>query len=135
MNKEQFEFIKSIAVRVIPFGFTNEVANYIGCQFALESNFGNSKLVRESNNYCGMKTPLVRISCASNLGSKDTFAKYHSLADCITDFMLRHQYFKPLSYIRKQLGDYKYFLKDSCYCPEKDYIKKIDVIYTQFLNY
>lgn len=135
MIKLQFEFIKSIAELVIPFGFTSEVANYIGCQFALESKYGMSKLARENFNFCGMKTPLVRISCACNLGSKDTFAKYHSLADCVTDFMLRHQYFKPLSYIRKQLGDYKYFLKDSCYCPEKDYIKRIDVIYQQFLNY
>lgn len=134
MEKYQIQFIEKVCSKLACFNFDYEVRLFIACQFALESFYGLSSLAVKSHNYCGMKTPLVRISTADNAGvvsPKDTFARYAGLDWCVCDFVLCLQYHKPLSDIRSSVQSYQNFIK-SWYCPEKDYLFKINLIYNQF---
>lgn len=134
MTEEKIEFIKKVALLLTCYHFSKEVATFVGCQFALESNFGLSKLAIDNKNYCGMRNPLVRISVANHAGDPNYhWAIYDNLSCCVLDFVLCIQYHKPLSVDYTILNHYKSFIK-SWYCPEKDYLKKIEVIYNQFIN-
>lgn len=117
---------------LVRYHFNDDVSTWFAALFALESNFGNSALAKTHCNYCSMKLPRVRISVATNFGLEEVWASYKDLFDCILDFVLWLQYQKPL---RKELEKpellYSYFRK---YCPEKDYIDKINRIYSQFKN-
>lgn len=135
MTKEQHDFITRVSNYLVSvFHFNNEVADFIGCQFALESAFGSCDLAKLYHNYCGMKVPLYRLSCADNFGDVNrTFAHYPSFESCIADYVLWLQYQKPL---RKELDSLQLFpsiIRN--YCPSKDYIKSIKSIYQQFKNY
>lgn len=129
---EKYSFLSEVRAWVKTFGFTEDVAFFIACQFALESDFGNSVLVHKYHNYCGMRCPLVRLSTALNAGdASSTWASYYSLADCVTDFILCLQYHRPLSDIKDNIAAYCRFIS-RFYCPERDYISKINTIYSQF---
>ena len=79
-----------------------------------------------------MKVPYVRISNCLNYASSDTFAEYTLWTDCLLDLVLWIQYQRPL---RKQLDDVNLIPSVfKSYCPEKDYINKIQSIYQQFKN-
>ncbi|HVP63493.1 MAG TPA: glucosaminidase domain-containing protein [candidate division Zixibacteria bacterium] len=63
-------------------------------QAALESNFGQSRLSRESNNYFGLKAHGARTSvamrtkecdCAGEHSTRARFAVYDSMEDCFED--------------------------------------------------
>ena len=98
MEQKKQTFIFSICDSLRKYNLTNEVKIFIACQFALESNFGTSQLARNRNNFCGMKTPLVRISSANNAGKPlEAYASYSSLNDCVDDYMLCIQYHRPMS--------------------------------------
>lgn len=134
MTEEKTEFIEKVATCLQYYHFSEEVANFVGCQFALESNFGLSNLAIDNKNYCGMRNPLVRISVAVHAGDPNYhWASYDSLISCVLDFVLCLQYHKPLSIDYSILNNYKFFIK-SWYCPEKDYLKKVEAIYNQFIN-
>lgn len=131
MTTEQFNFIDYFRhLFVSCYHFNDDVSIWFASLFALESNYGNSLLAKEHNNLCSMKCPKVRISVCSNFGSDDIWATYVSHTICVLDFVLWLQYQRPL---RKELESpellYSYFRK---YCPEKDYISKINRIYQQF---
>lgn len=134
MEKNRKLFVQTVSkFLVVHFNFCQEVADFIGCQFALESGFGNSRLCLEDNNYCGMKRSLVRISTrlrGESFESK-TFSVYLTLEDCIIDFVLLLQYRRPLSTNLDTIAHYCAFIK-GWYCPERDYIDKIQSIYSQF---
>lgn len=135
MTKEQFEFIRSVKSSVIQYGFSEDVAAFIGSQFALESAFGTSSLARRQSNYCGMKTPLVRLSVADNQGvSSDTWAEYSGLEWCVCDFVLCLQYYRPGSDIKDKISAYSRFIS-RFYCLDRDYVSKIESIYSQFKNF
>lgn len=135
MTKEQFSFIRSIASSLIQYGFTEEVANFIGCQFALESSYGMSDLARRNSNFCGMKTPMVRLSVADNQGdASSVWADYSGLEWCICDFVLCLQYHRPYSDIKDNVNAYCRFIS-RFYCPERDYITKIQTIYSNFKSF
>lgn len=131
----KFLFLDHVSSLLKRFGFSDDVSYFIACQFALESDFGNSHLVQQYRNYCGMLCPMVRLTTAFNAGDGSaTWASYHDLDDCVTDFILCLQYHRPLSDIKYNVVAYCRFISPF-YCPERDYISKINSIYTQFKNY
>lgn len=114
--------------------FPVDVCDYIGCLFSLESSFGTSNLALDFNNYCGMKNPLVRISSAMYAGRSGEgyfWAEYSSLNSCVVDFLLCLQYHRPKSSDYDTVEHFSRFIS-GFYCPECDYITKINSIYSQF---
>ena len=101
-----------------------DVRDFIICQFALESNFGKSRLAHDCNNYCGMRYPRVRISSICELDDRSGFAKYPDIYHCIADYFLCLQYHRPISSDWENLNHFKSFIK-KFYCPEKDYLERI----------
>lgn len=135
MNHYQFNFIQNVSsILQEHFRLKEEVADFIGCQFALESSYGESSLVKTHSNYCGMKTPLVRVSVALNYRDLfDKWARYSSLLNCIYDFMFCLAYHKPLTSTFETIKHYSDFIRN-WYCPENSYIPKINQIYQSFLQ-
>lgn len=133
MNKEHFDFVTKVSGLVVRYTqFPKEVCFWIGCQFALESAFGTSHLALENNNYCGMKNPLVRISTALHAGDAIYhWAQYDDLDSCVVDYLLCVQYHRPVSFDYDNIKRYSRFVS-KFYCPERDYIDKINLIYQQF---
>lgn len=137
MTTKQLDFIREISLK-FPF-FSQEVSLFIACQFALESNYGSSRLATECNNYCGMKSPRVRFSTEiypylSSDVHGDYFAEYDSIDDCVTDYVIWLAFSR---FTQRDMSDVQLFcnkLKRSGYCPEPDYITRIFVIYRQFLD-
>lgn len=129
MDQKKIDFISSFWKHLNAFHcFTDDVRDFIACQFALESNFGESSLAQSCYNLSGMKHPLVRPT--TSIHAYNGFATYGSVTSCVVDYVLWISYRKPL---RKELEDinlFKGILKN--YCPEKDYIDKINKIYSQF---
>lgn len=136
MEDYKIKFIKKVAdiLRSV-YHVSSDVADYIGCQFALESAFGRSPLALNHHNYCGMKCPLVRVSVADNYQNQsDKWAYYSSLEQCICDFMFCLCYHQPLFTAFESISQYTFFIK-GWYCPENSYINKIQSIYTQFIKH
>lgn len=136
MKKEQFDFIKKVSsiLRSV-YHVHDEVADFIGCQFALESYFGRSSLAVNHHNYCGMKTPQVRVSVANNFqNTVDKWADYSSLEQCICDYMLCLSYRRASSFVFESINHFVNF-KKGWYCPDESYMDKISLIYVQFKNY
>lgn len=106
-----------------------DVAEYIACQFALESNFGNSKLAKEQNNITGMRRPLVRPTCS--LDTQTHFATYQNQSFGVLDFLLCLSFHKLQAYNLDTIKHYK-AATEKWYCPERDYHTKIQFIYSQF---
>ena len=136
MNRENYLYIKDIQSRISGYYKLNdEISLYIACQFALESQYGKSTLVIAYNNHCGMRVPFVRISTAINQGNaKESFAHYICLKACISDYILCLQYHRPLRKDLEDLDLFKAFIR-KFYCPERDYIDKVNKIYQQFKSY
>ena len=134
---ENKKFIESIAkhwlIRNIV--FSTEIAEFIGCQFALESNFGISRLAIISRNYCGMKPAFRRVSYRIYEKDDNGFAVFDSLDSCVLDYVSWIYYNRPNKQELTYLDSFIIFLRNSGYCPEKDYISKIQSIYQQFKNY
>lgn len=134
LTSENKNFIESISkhwlIRNIV--FSTEIAEFIGCQFALESNFGTSRLARVSNNYCGMKPSFRRVSYRIYLKEDKGFAVFDSLDSCVLDYVSWIFYNRPSRQELAYLDSFIIFLRNSGYCPEKDYISKIQSIYQQF---
>lgn len=132
MTDLQFNYIKSISRVFDCFNFYPDVSVFIACQFALESNFGTSKLAVDNNNHSGMKNPMVRISCSVCFGNSSHYwAYFHNLHSCCVDYVLCLQYHRPLSVDYDTPEHFARFIS-KFYCPEKDYITKIFKIYNQF---
>lgn len=136
MTNDQYSFIAEVSLIITNYcPCLRHLSVWIGCQFALESNYGNSNLAKVNNNYCGMKNPLVRISTALHAGDPlFHWAVYDNLDDCITDYVLCIQYHKPISVDYDTIDHYSRFIS-KFYCPEVDYIDKINKIYSQFISY
>lgn len=109
---------------------TKEVAIFIACQFALESDFGNSRFARENQNFCGMKSPINRIS--TNLNPQRSFASYSCFEDCCLDYCLWLSFNRCTVGKLAYLDYFKVFLREKNYCPEKDYIDRIQKIFDSF---
>lgn len=100
-----------------------DVKYFVACQFALESNFGKSRLAKVNNNYCGMCLPKSRLSL--NIAVSGNFAAYKSLDDCVIDYCYWLA-FNKINYVDLfNLNLYSRFLVAKKYCPESDYIDRI----------
>lgn len=136
MKKEQRNFIEKIAKHwFLRNLFNSDVATFIGCQFALESNFGSSRLATFQNNFCGMKTPSKRVFYGvSNLSLNGGFACYSSLDFCVVDYCSWVLYNRPKMSDISSVENYSLWLENKNYCPEKDYIKKIVSLFNSYNN-
>lgn len=131
MNEQQIKFIQEISADMRDFGIHDNVADWIGCQFALESNYGNSRIAKTRNNFCGMKAPFLRPS--TNIGYKG-FARYPSKYFCEIDYLTWLAYNRFTVHDLSNLEQFQLVLKAKKYCPEVDYIERINNIYKQFQN-
>ena len=131
MEKEKIKFIEDVAIILRPYGFSDEVSEFVGCQFALESDFGKSSLAKEHQNYCGMRFPLVRPTLAKPIDGS-SFAAFDNLVLCVVDFILCFAYHQPCRKDMEIINYYKSFIK--WYCPEKTYIQRITNLFNQFQN-
>lgn len=131
MNAENVTFLNNV-VSLLPDCFSLEVRHYIACQFALESSFGESPLSKCNNNFCGMKVPSVRITLACNLDEKGNFAVFNGIYSCVCDYLLWLNYNKFSRAECNKLGLFVSHLSISGYCPEPDYISKINKLYSRY---
>lgn len=115
------------------FLLNDEVSLFIACQFALESDFGRSRLAVDCNNFCGMKSPEHRLSIS--VGSSGLFNVYSSLEQCVADYLARQNYFGIKKRDIKDIDSYSKFLRKSNYCSEPYYIDSIKAIYSNYYNY
>lgn len=127
MDKKQ-EFLNCVADFMMNIGCSEKVAEWISFQFALESNFGMSRLATTRHNLCGMKIPMCRIS--TNIAISGTFSKYRTDYDCMLDYALWLAYCKFTSYDLTRLDLFQLKLKAKGYCPEDDYIERITNLLT-----
>lgn len=130
MLNQKFEFIKKVNDYFLYIGASREVALFIGCQFALESNFGQSRIALVQNNFCGMKSPVLRPSL--NLNSARSFASFAGLKSCIIDYMLWLSWNKCSIAKLQDISAFKKFLVDKKYCPDPDYISSIERIFNEY---
>lgn len=112
--------------------FSQDICDYIACQFALESNFGESNLAVKYNNHSGMRQPLSRPTCSS--GSSFGWAAYADLTHCVVDYLFCLLANRLSSAGFKSLPNFKVFIA-KFYCPETTYIERINNIYQQFKNF
>lgn len=133
MEKNKIYFIQNWSNFLLEYCriMSNDVAIYVACQFALESNFGTSNLSQTQNNISGMKRPLVRPTCS--LETNGQFASYESVYHCVLDFLFCLAFHKLQQY---NLDTIKHYIAatEKWYCPERDYHSKIQFIYLQFQN-
>jgi uncharacterized FlgJ-related protein len=113
---------------------SEDVKDFIICQFALESQFGKSRLAHDCNNYCGMRYPRVRIATSCEIDEKSGFAKYPSIYYCIIDYFLALQYHRPFREDLEDVEKFKRFIS-KFYCPERDYIERITKLFNQLKSY
>lgn len=134
MDQEKFDFINRVRhhwlLRNVV--FSSDVLNFIAAQFALESNYGTSSLACTRNNYCGMKIPHRRVSYRiMYIDSSDAFASYSTFDNCVLDYVSWLFYQRPSQNVFQDVSAFKIFLRNSGYCPERDYIQRIELIYNQ----
>lgn len=135
MKKEKVDFIKKVSEnQILRHFFADEICDFIACQFALESDFGTSMLAEKFHNFSGMKVPHKRPTSRSRYRDYLGFCIYFDLDYCVSDYIMRFLYFYPHSNAVYDLSAFKIHLQNSGYCPEKDYLSRIETIYNQFIN-
>lgn len=130
METYKLDFIEFVVQR-LPKMMSDDVALWIACQFALESNYGRSELAINCHNISGMKHPLTRLSMSTNANSRG-FAVYYQLEDCIEDYLLWLAWHRPYKSELTEVPRFASLISTKNYCPEKDYITKINKLYQQF---
>ena len=134
MKEFQKNYIKKVETLIrTNYNVSTEVATFIACQFALESDYGTSNLAVNRNNHCGMKNPLLRPSTAAMAGVSNEhtfFAEFISLEMCIVDYFLCLAFHKPMKCDMLNIENFATFIR--WYCPAKDYADRIKKIYFQF---
>lgn len=128
---KKLRFLGDIADRMLSVGCSQDVAFFIACQFALESNFGRSRKAVDKHNLCGMRVPSLRPS--TNIGVTG-FANYVSDDECVLDYILWLSYSRFNVFDLRDLETFKIKLKAKHYCDSPDYIPSIENLYEQFKN-
>lgn len=126
-------FLVDYYVKNLEFVKAPNVAFWIACQFALESNFGTSKLAVDYCNICGMKYPRIRHSLAVS-SVNGGFASFNSTYQCVSDYFIRNAYCKAGQSVYSSVSNIKQFLRNSAYCLDKGYFDRIDTIYHQYYD-
>lgn len=131
-ESEKLEFIDKVVSALSSYlpQAMDDVKYWIACQFALESNFGQSLLARNKHNYCGMCIPKSRISLNSAVSGN--FAKYDCFLECVLDYCywLAWNKFTYLDLFNLDLFTRKLIAKG--YCPESDYVDRVYTLYNSF---
>ena len=130
-NSDKISFLNQV-ISLLPHCIGHDVRRYIACQFALESDFGSSASALCNNNFCGMKVPVLRITLALNHDAKNDFAWFAGITSCVHDYLL---WLQSNKFSRSELNNLVMFrshLGFSGYCPEPDYLDKINSIYLQY---
>jgi len=98
-------------------GFSFFMSQAITCQSAFETKDFQSQLVRDNNNYFGMRDGSGRSNKQAGL-DKYGYAVYKSLDDSVTDYRLYYQdqnysqAYSSLESFVKDLAEHKYFQSD-----------------------
>lgn len=111
---------------------SSEVAYFVGCQFALESNFGNSRIAKTKNNFCGMSLPKTRLSL--NVATTGHFAEFLSFDDCVIDYCYWLDWNHFSCFYLSNLSPFTSLLYARKYCPEPDYIDRIYSLFNSLKN-
>lgn len=133
-NKEKLDFIDKVVdalSRYCP-QMMVDVKYFVACQFALESNFGQSRLAMTKFNFCGMSRPNCRLSL--NIALTGNFAEFLSFDDCIIDYCYWLSYNKFNYMMLFNLDLFTRHLIASKYCPESDYIDRIYSLFNSLKN-
>lgn len=133
MTESKIGFLNLI-VSLLPEHFSNDVKHFIASQFALESNFGISPMSCCLNNFCGMKVPALRLTLCLNPDERGKFAKYSGITYCVHDYLL---WLSAMKFTRQDYNNLQVFvnhLNISGYCPDADYIERINSIYNQYYS-
>ena len=125
------EFIRKMYRFFRHFTISDEVALFIACQFSLESSFGSSNRSVTQHNLCGMKTPVKRLSAVSQSYHGD-FMIYHNDLLCAIDYLLWLSYNHFNQTELQDLSLFKDKLIKCGYCPENDYVFKIETLFKQY---
>lgn len=128
MNKTQ-KMLYNVIKRI---GASNEVAKFITAQATLESGNFKSNIYKENKNIFGMKHAKSRLTTAK--GTNRNHALYDDTCDSAIDYFLWLVYNGFTQNTLKDLDTFKKRLGNSGYCPQKDYIKRIETIYEQIKN-
>ena len=131
VTSDKIGFLNNI-IMLLPECISIEVKRFIACQFALESDFGTSSFALCNNNYCGMKVASFRLTLALNIEEKCQFAQFAGITSCVHDYLLWLQSNKFSRAELVNLGLFVQHLKVSGYCPEYDYIDKIERLYHKY---
>lgn len=137
MTEQQYFYIQLCSLSLLkeyPTCFSVDVAQFIGCQFGLESNFGMSDLAIMNNNHCGMKQTHSRLSTQLSSDGSNKFGSYITFSSCLVDYVLCLVSHNITRTQTLDLGKFKVSIK-GWYCPDKDYIDKINKIFNQFKSY
>lgn len=127
---EKLNFIEKVADLLLKYcpQMSDSVRYWVACQFALESNYGNSRIAKTRNNYCGMKVPYARLS----LNQQATgFASFSSLEECVIDYCYWLAWNKFQSDQLFNLDLFTRRIIASKYCPDSDYVDRVYSIYNQ----
>ena len=134
MNENLKElFLKRVELGLFNFPISYEVSNFIACQFALESDFGESRIACENRNFCGMKLPSIRPTSATGMWSGH--AVYNSFLHCVEDYFYWLVYSRFTQEELNDLDAFKAHLAKSGYCPASDYVERIDNLYKQYYSH
>ena len=125
MNTKQ----KTIAESMEAIGASIEVATFVAAQATLESGNFSSDIFNENKNFFGMKKAKCRPTTA--IGTNRNHAMYKINYDCMIDYYLWLVYNGFNQNTLKDLDKFKMRLRDSGYCPLKDYIDRINTIYEE----
>ena len=124
MNSSQLEFVSYYSDLFQGFGYCKSVSDFIACQFALESDFGKSDIAKFNLNFCGMKHPALRPTFS--VCQKRGFALYYGCRDSVYDYLLWLSWHRFT--VQMDLDEFRTRLKAKGYCPESDYITKINYL-------
>lgn len=127
--KEIEENFNQIASTIFLIKGSKEVAQFVMAQSLLETGNYKSAVYKENNNLFGMKLAKTRLTTAE--GENKGFARYVNTATSLIDYTLWLTYNAFTQDTLKDLDKFKLRLINSGYCPQKDYIKRIEQIYNQ----
>lgn len=130
-RSDKLVFVDSVVnyLRIYLPDASDEVRYWIACQFALESNFGLSYQAKKNNNYDGMKIPQIRPSLNTALAG--SFSAFTSLECCVIDYCYYLCYNHVTRYQLFHLELFTARLKSLKYCPDSDYIDKVNSLFNQ----
>lgn len=132
MKEKNKEYIRRVsnAIQTMFVFVSPDVADFIACQSALETAYGNSTIYLENHNCFGMRFPHTRLTTAFKESRDHSF--YCDVYDSIYDYFFWCLYNGLYQYHFKTLDAFKFNFPFSKYCPNPMYLAQINSIYQSF---